>query len=63
METYLGEDVDELCRLCLSKDEIMVPIHDDDAVPLPLRIMACIDLEVRILLLSTGKSVLNFFSI
>ncbi|KAH0555163.1 zinc finger and SCAN domain-containing protein 30-like [Cotesia glomerata] len=38
--------VNELCRLCLAKEEEMVPIYDDDAVPMPLRIMACINLEV-----------------
>ncbi|XP_043483613.1 zinc finger protein 510-like [Leptopilina heterotoma] len=38
--------VNELCRLCLAKEEEMVPIYDDDAVPLPLRIMACVNLEV-----------------
>lgn len=40
--------VNELCRLCLAKEEEMVPIYDDDAVPMPLRIMACVNLEVRI---------------
>lgn len=38
--------LNELCRLCLAKDEEMVPIYDEDAVPLPLRIMACVNLEV-----------------
>ncbi|KAK0098040.1 hypothetical protein PV326_011575 [Microctonus aethiopoides] len=38
--------VNELCRLCLAKEEEMVPIYDDDAVPMPLRIMACVNLEV-----------------
>ncbi|KAF7994793.1 hypothetical protein HCN44_004265 [Aphidius gifuensis] len=38
--------VNELCRLCLTKEDEMVPIYDDDAVPLPLRIMACVNLEV-----------------
>lgn len=42
--------VNELCRLCLAKEEEMVPIYDDDAVPLPLRIMACVNLEVRIMI-------------
>lgn len=41
--------VNELCRLCLAKEEEMVPIYDDDAIPVPLRIMACVNLEVRIL--------------
>ncbi|XP_048505264.1 zinc finger protein 383-like isoform X2 [Athalia rosae] len=38
--------VNELCRLCLAKEEEMVPIFDDDAIPLQLRIMACVNLEV-----------------
>lgn len=38
--------VNELCRLCLTKEEAMLPIYDDDAVPTPLRIMACVNLEV-----------------
>lgn len=40
--------VNELCRLCLAKEEEMVPIYDDDAVPMPLRIMACVNLEVNV---------------
>lgn len=40
--------VNELCRLCLAKEEEMVPIYDDDAVPMPLRIMACVNLEVNL---------------
>ena len=39
--------LNELCRLCLAKEEEMMPIYDEDAVPLPLRIMACLNLEVR----------------
>ncbi|KAL7301490.1 hypothetical protein TKK_0005927 [Trichogramma kaykai] len=38
--------LNELCRLCLVKDEEMVPIFDEDMIPMPLRIMACINLEV-----------------
>lgn len=38
--------VNELCRLCLAKEEEMVPIYDDETVPLPLRIVACINIEV-----------------
>ncbi|KAL2745640.1 zinc finger protein 543-like [Vespula maculifrons] len=37
--------VNELCRLCLAKEEEMVPIFDDETIPLPLRIMACVNLE------------------
>ncbi|KAL6427691.1 hypothetical protein ACFW04_008861 [Cataglyphis niger] len=38
--------VNELCRLCLGKEEEMVPIYDDETVPLPLRILACVNIEV-----------------
>jgi len=38
--------VNELCRLCLAKEEEMVPIYDDESVPLPLRILACVNIEV-----------------
>lgn len=40
--------LNELCRLCLAKDEEMVPIYDEETIPLPLRIMACLNLEVSI---------------
>ena len=39
--------LNELCRLCLAKEEEMVPIFNEDSIPLPLRIMACVNLEVR----------------
>lgn len=38
--------VNELCRLCLAKEEEMVSIYDDETIPLSLRIMACVNLEV-----------------
>lgn len=38
--------VNELCRLCLAKEEEMVPIYDDESVPLPLRILGCVNIEV-----------------
>ncbi|XP_014216317.1 zinc finger protein 543 [Copidosoma floridanum] len=38
--------LNELCRLCLAKEDEMLPIFDEDAMPLPLRIMACVNLEV-----------------
>lgn len=38
--------LNELCRLCLAKEDEMVHIFDEDAIPLPLRIMACVNLEV-----------------
>lgn len=53
--------VNELCRLCLAKEEEMVPIYDDDAVPLPLRIMACVNLEVN--MRKKSKNSRCFFSI
>lgn len=37
--------VNELCRLCLTKEEEMVPLYDDETVPLPLRILACVNIE------------------
>lgn len=44
--------LNELCRLCMAKEDVLVPIfNEDDAVPLTLRIMACVQLEVRIILL------------
>lgn len=40
-------DLNELCRLCMAKEDEMVPIfNDDDSIPLTLRIMACVALEV-----------------
>lgn len=42
-------DLDDLCRLCMSKEDDLVPIFNtDDPVPLTLRIMACVALEVSI---------------
>ncbi|KAF2895582.1 hypothetical protein ILUMI_10592 [Ignelater luminosus] len=39
--------LNELCRLCMAKEDVLVPIfNEDDAVPLTLRIMACVQLEV-----------------
>lgn len=38
--------VNELCRLCLAKEEEMVPLYEDETVPLPLRILACVNIEV-----------------
>lgn len=41
-------NLNELCRLCLSKDEELVPIFcDEEPIPLTLRIMACVSLEVN----------------
>lgn len=42
-------DLNELCRLCMSKEDEMVPIFsDEEPVPLTLRIMACVALEVSV---------------
>lgn len=38
--------VNELCRLCLAKEEEMVPIYEDETVPMPLRILSCVNIEV-----------------
>jgi hypothetical protein len=38
--------INELCRLCLAKEEEMVPLYNDDTVPLSLRILACLNIEV-----------------
>lgn len=41
--------LNELCRLCLAKEDELVPIfNDDDPIPLTLRIMACVSLVVII---------------
>lgn len=40
-------DLNELCRLCMAKEDELVPIfNDDEPIPLTLRIMACVALEV-----------------
>ncbi|KRT80100.1 zinc-finger associated domain containing protein [Oryctes borbonicus] len=40
-------DLNELCRLCMAKEDELVPIfNNDEPVPLTLRIMACVALEV-----------------
>lgn len=40
--------LDEVCRLCLAREDQLVPIFgENEAVPLALRIMACVSLEVR----------------
>lgn len=40
--------VNELCRLCLAKEDEMVPIYEDKSLPVPLalRIYACVNVEV-----------------
>lgn len=41
-------NLDDLCRLCLAKEEQLVPIfNDDEPISLPIRIMACVALEVK----------------
>lgn len=40
-------DLNELCRLCMAKEDELIPIfNNEDSVPLTLRIMACVALEV-----------------
>lgn len=40
-------DLNELCRLCMTKEDQLVSIFENDGpVSLPLRIMACVALEV-----------------
>lgn len=40
-------DLNELCRLCMTKEDKLIPIfNEEDAIPLTLRIMACVALEV-----------------
>lgn len=40
-------DINDLCRLCMGKEADLVPIfNNDDSIPLTLRIMACVALEV-----------------
>lgn len=40
--------LNELCRLCLAKKKTMVPIYDghNEDVPIPVKLMACVNLEV-----------------
>ena len=43
--------INELCRLCLSKDSGILPIFADEesgnsSVPLSFRILACVSIEV-----------------
>ncbi|XP_076251675.1 uncharacterized protein LOC143190942 [Rhynchophorus ferrugineus] len=40
-------DLDDVCRLCMGKEEELISIfNNDESVPLTLRIMACVALEV-----------------
>lgn len=40
-------DLNDVCRLCMNKEDELTSIYNnDDAVPLTLRIMACVALEV-----------------
>lgn len=40
-------DLNELCRLCMNKEDALVPIfNEQESTPLTLRIMACVSLEV-----------------
>ncbi|CAH0559583.1 unnamed protein product [Brassicogethes aeneus] len=50
LEDNSGEDIidlNELCRLCMTKEDELISIFtNEEAVPLTLRIMACVALEV-----------------
>lgn len=40
-------DLDEVCRLCMEKEDELISIfNNEETVPLTLRIMACVALEV-----------------
>lgn len=55
-------DLNELCRLCMAKEDPLVPIfNDDDPIPLTLRIMACVSLEVSYYNVITIKFVCYLF--
>lgn len=42
-------NLDELCRLCLTKEDELIPIfNEEEPIPLTLRIVACVSLEVSI---------------
>lgn len=50
-------DLNELCRLCMAKEDELVPIfNDDEPIPLTLRIMACVALEVSFIHTHTTKA-------
>lgn len=41
-------DLNELCRLCMSKEPELISIYNnDETIPLTLRIMSCVALEVN----------------
>lgn len=43
-------DLNELCRLCMGKEDDLISIFNNgEQMPLTLRIMACVALEVTIL--------------
>lgn len=40
-------DLNDVCRLCMNKEDELISIYNnDDPIPLTLRIMACVALEV-----------------
>lgn len=42
-------DLNDVCRLCMIKEDELISIYNnDDPIPLTLRIMACVALEVNI---------------
>lgn len=41
-------DLNDVCRLCMNKEDELISIYNnDDSIPLTLRIMACVALEVN----------------
>lgn len=42
-------DLNELCRLCMSKEPELISIYNnDESIPIPVRILSCVALEVNI---------------
>lgn len=40
-------DLNDVCRLCMNREDELISIYNnDDSIPLTLRIMACVSLEV-----------------
>lgn len=65
-------DLDEVCRLCMEKEDELISIfNNEETVPLTLRIMACVALEVSLefkiivllrLTLDVALTILNLFN-
>lgn len=42
-------DLDDVCRLCMEKEDELISIfNNEESIPLTLRIMACVALEVNV---------------